>query len=214
MPDYDPPADYDGTPRRYLLPAGSTLWHIHPKNRKATDFTPYRQGRRSGAGRFDGPYPAYNAGLDAATTLAELLLGSIPLPAKGFRTLRRASVAGRRVSAVATAAELSLVSLCDAVDLAAVAQDVWLIHAEDCHDPRVRRWAEWLRAQAPWAAGFIWPPRRDVSQRAVVLFGDRCDSGALDPEPLFGVDLDDEYGAVWLNGILVRYRVRIMPPAK
>lgn len=67
---------------------------------------------------------------------------------------------------------------------------------------------------APWAHGIIWPTGYDHAQRLVVLFGDRCASGVLNGKPDFAVDLDDEYGAVWLNGILVHHRARVMPPRK
>ncbi|WAL63885.1 RES family NAD+ phosphorylase [Amycolatopsis cynarae] len=215
MPDYDPPAEFDGTPHRFLLPPDSLLWHVHPKTRKATEFTPYRPGRRH-AGRFDGteedPYPAYNAARSAPAALADVLLGSIPSPTKGFRTLRRVGVAGLRLSLVLTAVELSLVTLCDATDLNAVAQDVWLIRAEDSDLPRVRRWASWVRKQAPWAEGFLWPPKRDPGRHCVVLFGDRCDSGVFQPNAQHEVDLDDEFGAAYLNGMLAEYRVWIAPP--
>ncbi|HWD03370.1 MAG TPA: hypothetical protein VG674_13055 [Amycolatopsis sp.] len=218
MPDYDPPPDYTGTPNRFLLPHDTTLWRVHPQSRDATEFTPYRKARRAGDGRFDGsaedPYAAFNAGLDAAASLASVLMGGIPAPYRGFRTIRRVSVARQRASALATAEELHLVSLCDAVDLNAVAQDLWLIHSEECHEPRVRRWASWIRDRAPWSQGFLWPPRGGTSRRAVVLFGDRCGEDVLDPEPLFAVDLDDEFGAVWLNGILVEFRARVMPPRR
>lgn len=216
MPDYDPPENYSGTPNRFLLPAGTMLWHIHPQSRKPTEFTPHHRRPRLGAGRFDGtdeePFDAYNAGLEAATAVANVLLGGIPAPYTEFRTVRRVSVARQQVSVVATTTELSLVSLCDAIDLNAVGQDLWLIHSDECHDPRVRRWGRWIRANADWAEGFIWPPRGGPERRSVVLFGDRCDSAALEPDPLYEVNLDDEFGATWLNGVLVEYRARIMPP--
>lgn len=214
MPDYDPPAHYVGRPNRYLLPAGTILWRLHRRDRAATEFTRHGSGARGG--RFDGspsdPYSSYNAGLDAAATLAEVLLRSIPLPVNGFRTLRRVSVAGQRASAVATAIELSLVSLLTTPDLTAAAQDHWLIYEEDCDDPRVRRWASWIRAKASWAEGFIWPARRDAAHALVVLFGDRCNADVLEPKALYDIDLDTEEGAAFLNGILVRYRVRVAPP--
>lgn len=218
MPDYPPPAEYRGKPNRFLLPARTPLWRIHPQSVKPTDFTPYRSRRRAGAGRFDGspadPYAAYNSALEPGTAVANFLLEGIPLSATEVRTVRRVAVRGQRVSAVATTAELELVSLCDAADLAAVAQDLWLIEAEECDHPQVRLWAAWIRSRSDRTDGFIWPPRCQAARRAVVLFGDRCGPAVLEPDPLFGLDLDGDLGAHWLNSMLVEYRARIMPPRK
>jgi hypothetical protein len=218
VPDYSPPIAHRGKPNRFLLPARTTLWRIHPRSVKATDFTPCLSRRRIGAGRFDGtpadPYPAYNSALEPGTAVANFLLDGIPLSAEEFRTVRRVSVRGQRVSALATTAELDLVSLCDAADLAAVAQDLWLIEAEQCEHPHVRRWAAWIRDRSDKTDGFIWPPRCQTGRRAVVLFGDRCGSAVLEADPMFGLDLDGELGAHWLNSMLVEYRARIMLPRK
>jgi hypothetical protein len=70
----------------------------------------------------------------------------------------------------------------------------------------------WLREQAPWAQGFIWPVPGETGPRLVVLFGDRCGDGVFEPSPRFEVDLDSAVGAVWLNGVLVPYLAHIAPP--
>lgn len=216
MPDYPPPDDYTGTPHRYLLPAESILWRVHSQKVDATDFTPSGGRGRLGRGRFDGcttdSYASYHAGLDAAALLADLLLRGLLLPEKGFRVIRRTRVLGLRASAVSTTVELSLVSLLNTAALTAVAQDRWLITADETYPGRLGEWANWLRENARWASGFIWPAPYDHTRQLVVLFGDRCPSGALRSQPEFAVNLDDEYGAVWLNGILPRYRARIAPP--
>jgi hypothetical protein len=217
MPDYDPPSEHSELPHRFLLPEGSTLWHVHPQNRAATEFPARRPKSEHYRGRFDGsaaePYVPYNAGLDAATALATVFLGGIPYDEAKFRTMRRVAVKGKRASAVATATDLHLVSLCDAVDLSAVAQDVWLIHSDEVRDPRLDGWTSWIREKADWADGFLWPSKGSVHKRCIVLFDDRCKrTEVFDPDPLFSVDLDNGFGAVWLNGVLVEYRVRIMHP--
>lgn len=201
-----------GTPHRFLLPSGSVLWRIHPKATDACEFT--RAGRRLTRGRFDGRHDSYNAGLDARTLVAELLLRGITVPHNGFRTIRRARITGMRASAVSTSTELSLISLLTTPALAAVGQDTWLVLADDEDWSMTGMVADDLHDVAPWAHGIIWPTGYDHAQRLVVLFGDRCASGVLNGKPDFAVDLDDEYGAVWLNGILVHHRARVMPPRK
>ena len=212
MPDYDPPARYDGRPNRTVLPSGHVLWRLHKHSRKATEFC--RQAEPAlPANRFNGPvpYPTVNAGSDAGSTVAERLLLTVPDDGQ-FRTVRRVRVQGMRASAVATAVDLNLVSLITGVDLSAVAQDMWLVTAQDC--PRIARWTDWLREKAPWANGFVWPAARDARCTNVVLFDDRCGAEVLEPNPRFEVDLQGELGATWLNWVLVHHNARINPPAR
>jgi hypothetical protein len=215
VPDYDPPTRYTGTPHRFLLPAETILWRLHSRKIAATAFTPFSP---TSGGRFDAPlddpYGKHDTGTDAAAMLADILLRSVPPHSTSFRTIRRAAVIGQRASAITTATELHLVNLLDGPALAAVAQSRWLVAVEWTEFPRVQRWAGWIRTQAPWAHGFIWPATRNEHEQLIIMFADRCDSSAFEPDPLFEVDLDDDYGAVWLNGVMVRYRARINPPRK
>ncbi|MDQ3152493.1 MAG: RES family NAD+ phosphorylase [Actinomycetota bacterium] len=216
MPDYLPPPNYSDTPHRYLLPTDTMLWRVHRQKDEPTDFTKYHGNRRFQYGRFAGsaadPYATWHASQDIATILADILLRSTQVSPTGYRMVRRVAVTGQRASALSTLMELELVSLRSAPDLAAVAQDVWLIHAEDIDDPMIRRWASWIRSRATSAVGFIWPPRLASQHHLVVLFGDRCSAGLFDPEPITQIDLDDESGAAWLNWVLRPYRARINPP--
>lgn len=216
MPDYLPPPNYSDEPHRFLLPAETMMWRVHRRSKEPTDFTEYHDNRRFQYGRFRGtaadPYASWHASPDAATILTDILLRGVELSPTGYRTVRRVAVAGQCASALSTAVELQLVSLLSAADLAAVAQDVWLIHADDVHDPMIRRWASWIRFQAQWASGFIWSPRRAGRHQLVVLFEDRCKADVFDPDPITQIDLDDEYGAEWLNWVLRPYRARINLP--
>ncbi|HEX5403903.1 MAG TPA: hypothetical protein VFX16_16575 [Pseudonocardiaceae bacterium] len=199
-------------PNRYLLPAGTVLWRIHSQKTDAAGFTAFDKGPRVFRARFEcEPHPGYSAGLDAQTLIADLLLRGIRMSERRFRTVRRVRILGMRASAVPTAAELSLVSLVSTPDLVAanLANDV--LFAEEIPGV-IREWADRIRERAPWAHGLIWPTEHDRTRRLVVLFGDRCGSAALDSPPVFTVDLDDEYGAVWLNGMLAPYYARVMPP--
>jgi hypothetical protein len=193
------------------------LWRVHPRTKEPTEFTGYQDTRRFQYGRFRGsaadPYASWHGSPDAEALLADILLRAVELPPTGYRTVRRVAVIGQRATKLSTAVELALVSLLSSADLAAVAQDVWLIHADDMHDPMIRRWASWIRAQALWASGFIWPPRRDARHQLVVLFEDRCKPDIFDPDPITQIDLDDEYGAQWLNCMVLCYhKARINPP--
>ena len=209
------PTRFDAAPHFRLLPAGTRLWRVHDRRYNATDFNPRASDANFGGGRFDGtdrdPYPTYYAGLGPETVLAEALLRAIPFNDKGVRRIPRVSVRNRRLSTVETTDELTLVDLCSGQALAAVAQDSWLIHAEAADYHATRRWASWIRDQAPKAQGLIWPSKREGGRRILVLFGDRCPTG-ITVEHSPGRDLDDLEGAVTINRLLAPYGAVVAAP--
>ncbi|ACY96986.1 RES family NAD+ phosphorylase [Thermomonospora curvata] len=219
MPPATPPEHYCPTPYLYTLPAGSRLWRVHKKERKPTDFNPRPARIKREGGRFDGttadPYPYYYAALDADVALVETFLRDLPFTHEGNRLIVQKKVRGRRISAVETTMDLSLVDLLSGEALAAVAQDTWLIHALPEHYHLTRQWASWIREHAPQAQGMIWPSKREGAQPALVLFGDegRCPPDALRVVPDAGADFDDPAGFAWLNERLAPYRAHVMPPA-
>jgi hypothetical protein len=209
------PGTAGGPPHRHLLAVNTLLWRIHSQKVDATAFTPARTSGRLYRGPFDcEPRPGYNAGLDAQTHLADLLLPGIPVAQGEFRTLRRARIRGMRASAVPVAEELSLINLLTGPALAAADLTYWLLFAEEHDHGTLGEWANRIRATTPWAQGVIWPTGHDHNRQVVMLFRDRCEPHVLGSPPVFAVDLDDEYGAVWLNGMLAPYRTRVAPPGK
>lgn len=224
MPLAPPPADYDGHPVRHVLRRGSCLWHVHGRVYPASGFKSALSSRLFGGGRFDATdedrYPYWYAALDERTAVAEVLLRDLPYDQRGTRALTREAVAGRRISGLTLTRDLDLVSLIDEVDLAAVAQDQWLVVATGHEYVQTRAWGHWLRGAAPWAQGFIWSSRRDRGRSVIVLFGDRCatmfgtdyERNLLHEVSELAIDLDDKAGADWLNGLLEPYRVAVSPP--
>jgi hypothetical protein len=200
------------------MTSGTRLWRVYRRTRAATAFKPVPADRHFGGGRFDGtpdaPYAYFYAALNPETALLEALVRSIPFNHRGVRYLRRAALAELSVSAVETTADLKLISLLTTADLAASCQDEWLVQADPPEYPQTRRWGHWLREQAPWGQGLIWPSRRDIGRSTVVLFGDRTPPGLLTPVAGTTVDLDDADGARWLNATLAPYRVQVKPPRK
>nr|WP_218889701.1 RES family NAD+ phosphorylase [Saccharopolyspora hordei] len=198
------------------MPADTALFRLHERARHAAEFKPAHVSFGAPGGRFDGtpedPFPTYYAGLHVTTALAEVLLRNISFGHDGQRLIRRAQIAGRRFSAVRTKRELTLVSLLTGPDLAAVAQDSWLVDAEgrDAY-PHTRSWASWIRSQADWADGLIWPSKRDTGKPAVVLFGDRCADALDGAEPDLHIDLDSPIGEAWLATMLAPYRAAVAP---
>jgi hypothetical protein len=216
MPFGRPPDNYPGEPNRYRLPEGSQLWRVQDQRRGAAEFKRVPADKHFGGGRFDAtdddPYPYLYAAVTATTALAETLVRSLPFGRGRQRILPRKAVAGRRLCLLEVTAELRLVSLLTHADLSAVKQDEWLVQSDPRDYAFTRRWAHWLRSQAPWAQGLIWSSRRDLGEQSVVLFGDRCPDQALRAVSPDCQDLDDLAGAASLNALLAPYRVQIRPP--
>ena len=224
MPLTPPPAEYDGTPKRHVLSRGTCLWRIHRCADAAHNFRSKPSGVVFGGARFDStdldPYPFWYAALCETTAVAEVLLRDLHPDERGTRVLTRRAVAERRLAGLTLTQNLDLVSLIAGQDLAAVAQDAWLVTASGHEYAQTRAWAHWLRAQAPWAHGFIWESLRDRGGWAIILFGDRCaatfgasyEESLLHEVPELAVELGDKAGADWLNRLLQPWRVAVEMP--
>jgi len=217
MPRILPPHHYQGVPRRRMFPAGTQRRRVHARESGPLEFSIAVTGNPFSGGRF-GPLPEdeYSylcATFSARTAVAEVLLECLPFDDQDARILPRAAVENRLLSSVELATEVTLLTLTTSADLAAVGQDEWLVQAGHADYPRTRRWARWLRRQAPWAHGLLWPSRRDAGGQAVCLFGDRCGHGQLRPGVLPTVELGGGPGAALLSEILADYRVMIRPAA-
>lgn len=224
MPAAEPPVDFDGQPNRYLLRRGNCLWRVHRRRYSARSFRSAAGADVAHGARFDGapddPYPHIYTALDEVTALAEILLRNLPPNREGRRAVPRRAVAGRQLSGLTLTRDLSLISLITGQDLAAVGQDHWLVTAQGGEYACTRKWAHWLRGQASWAHGLIWPSLRNGGGMAVMLFGDRCaaefgtgyDRLLLHEVTDLAVDLDDEAGTGWLNGVLGPFRAAVPGP--
>ena len=224
MPNRTPPPYYDGTPHRYTLGRGSCLWRVHDRKYCARSFKAVPADPLFGGARFDATeadrYPYYYGALDQGTAVAETLFRDLYHDDRGMRLLTGTALAGRQISGLTLTRDLDLVSLINGQDLAAIAQDAWLVTASGPEYAQTRGWGHWLRSQAKWAHGFIWDSLRDRGGLAVVLFGDRLAAAfgkdyervLLHEVPELAVPLDDVTEADWLNGLLGQYRVAVEPP--
>jgi len=183
MTNVMPPLAYTGAPALTVLPARTVLFRVHRAALPADAFNDKPRHRYYGGGRFDATdddhYPYLYAGESIEVAVAETLLRDLPLSHTGIRQLPLAAIQGRRISAVITTTDLTMVSLRTAVDLAAVCQDSWLTTCDPCCYAQSRHWAHWIRARAPAAAGFTWMSRREPTQQAFILFGDRTPPGPI-----------------------------------
>jgi hypothetical protein len=215
VPAFAPPAHLRATPVLATLPAGSKLWRVHGQSLPDPLFTTEPSDPQFGAGRFDAAppedYPFCYAGLSPGTALMERFCRGIRYNDSGVRVIRRSQVRGQQLSTIELIDDLRLVSLQTQQDLAAVQQDSWLIHADAAEYSKTSAWAHWIRKLAPTAAGIIWPSKRDISGRAVVLFGDRCQHllmYGLNP----AIDLTTVGGATFIQTALADYKVTIALP--
>jgi hypothetical protein len=218
MPLARPPTAANASPSSVVLQAGVRLWRVHRKYRSGAAFNHVKSDPHFGGSRFDStpddPYPYLYAAPTEQTALLETLVRGIPFDDSGRRQIRRAEIAGYRITAIETAQDLTLISLLTTADLAAACQDEWLIQTSPAEYPQTRRWGQWLRSQASWAQGLAWPSVRNLGRPSVVLFGDRLPAGLIQVVPGSAVDLDSSIGAAWLNTQLAPYRISVRPPSR
>ncbi|MGW4232066.1 RES family NAD+ phosphorylase [Streptomyces sp. NPDC004980] len=179
MNDFFPMITWELRPHRGVIPAGTELWRVHKSRYAAHQFNPTLADIHFDGGRFEGtrldPYHSLYVADTAVTALAESVLRSQPYASSsGMREIPFATVSGRSLSVLRTTRELTLVSLIEEKDLAAVRQNSTLLEDERNY-AKSRRWASEIRAQAPDAMGLIWQSRRDRPRNAMVLFQDRCE---------------------------------------
>jgi hypothetical protein len=197
-----------GTPRRHVLPAGTSLWRVHRSGSPATDFDTPRATAGPGGGRFDsvgpGGYPYLYGSTEQSTALTERFVRHL-----GDRYLPRKTLEHQTVSVVTTTTDLNLLRLVTGPDLAAVHQDDWLTTARGPDYDLTRRWTRWLREQVQWAQGVVWQSSIDQPNWTIMLFGDRCGADAL--RPVLAERLDDNRRDGWLRHLLDPFGVKLSP---
>ncbi|MFF7144814.1 RES family NAD+ phosphorylase [Streptomyces nodosus] len=217
MAKHPPPDTLPGEPTRAVLRAGTSLYRVHATHREPSAYNSHLSHAFYFGGRFDStPYDRYGylyAGFSVGAAVCEVLLRSLPFESDGSpRLLQRKVFERRSLSFLRLAADIEVVSLMSAVDLAAVAQDPWLIHTEGADYPQTRDWGHWIRSQTKsWAQGFVWPSKRDPADQVAVFFDDRGEAPLLEPAGAPPVDFGTEEGELWLNGVLTPYRTRTAP---
>ncbi len=217
-PAGQPPASAEPkiSPCLVKIGADTLLWRVHSIHRLATSFKDEPTDEVFGGGRFDAtpadPYSFLYAAPMPETAILETITRDLPFRTTHFRTIRRANVKNLTLSPVLITEPLTLISLISTIDLASALQDEWLIQCESRDYSQTRRWAKWLRMQVPTAQGIVWMSRRDLGNRSMVLFGDRC-RRVLAPGTEPAINLASRAGADWLNQRMKPYRIRIMPPS-
>ncbi|SDC89345.1 RES domain-containing protein [Actinokineospora iranica] len=198
-------------PARFLVPAGSLLWRVHPRDRGVDEFDVV--GPR--AMRFDsldGGYSWLYASESEVTALAEWFFPHTSRNGGGVLTVRRREVAGMQVSALRVSRDIAVVSLLSDRDLAAAGVDPVAVTDGPEGFVGSRKHAATLHRELPEAAGIVWASTENLPRRTFLLFGDRVPAGVLRPVPELGRDLDDPAGAAWLTETLAPLRARVAAP--
>jgi hypothetical protein len=217
MAKYPPPDALPGEPTRATLRAGTPVYRVHSTHRAPSAYNSRPSHAFYYGGRFDStrydPYGYLYLGFSIGAAVSEVLLRSLPFESDGGpRLLPRVAFERRSLSFLRLTADVEVVSLMSGADLAAVAQDSWLVHTEGADYPQTRDWGHWIRRQTkPWAQGFVWPSKREPADRVAILFDDRGRAPLLEPAGADPVDFGTEEGERWLNGVLAPYWTRTAP---
>jgi len=108
---------------------------------------------------------------------------------------------------------VALLSLHTVFDLCGVQQNNdWLVRSEPTEYAFTRRWTHWLRAEAPWAQGFLYGSRLAFPNVSLVLFDLDADSDLLEATGEPARDLDEPDSVRWLDSRLRPFHVRVGPP--
>lgn len=214
MPNVVVPDGFKGRPKRFELPAGTSLARVHNLCFGPAGFNPNLAAAGRG-GRFDGttddPYSFLYAGEDELVAISETLLRDVPLDRLG-RYLPVKVLEGRALSWLRSTRAVRLARLLSAQDLAAVGQDTWLTMARSADYAATRRWAHAIRRWAPWAEGFVWRSRREPEGKAFVFFADRVRPGTLVEDASRSANwgrIDQGPGEIRVRRVLAGYRVTL-----
>ncbi|SFK21731.1 RES family NAD+ phosphorylase [Streptomyces pini] len=212
-----PPDGVTMAPVLTVLPAGTLLWRLHSDRYGPAEFNPrlahgYFKGNRFDAMEPDG-YPYLYAALEPVAALAEVFLRSREFENRtAVRMIPWAQASRYRLSAVRTAADVTLVDLTTAEGLAAVWQDEWLVDCEEREYDKTRYWVQLIRRHSAAAQGLCWTSKRCRPRRALQLFGDRCAPGTLVRIPEESYRLESATDLKEVNRLLEPLRAQVSVP--
>lgn len=176
-----PPGDLD--PLVEVVPAGSALWRCHDLRFGPAEFNP----GLGAPGRFHPfgapgqvPVPTLYAAASAEGALAETVLHDVPVAGPG-RRVSWARLGRMGLSRLTAGRDLRVVAFHGAGLRRLGLRPGQLTDTSPAHYARTVVWAAAVHRWDGQADGITWMSRQLNSERAVVLFGDRVEPGALVP---------------------------------
>jgi len=175
-----------------ITPNPAELWRVAKQGQQLSFYT----SKKPGGNRFD-PLPAPDTGVgvlylatspDAA--VAEALLRWHDEVEVGTNIeLERSRFENKKIYRMGLTRSLNLVD-CTGLGVAILQQTIdasapqgWraedIFQCSSAHYAQTQQWAGWFRAQEPDADGVQWMSRQFNSEKAIVLFGDRCSAADL-----------------------------------
>src|SRR3989344_194649 len=195
------------------LPQGQVLHRVHQNQYRADQFNPGVRGNARFSPIQDGrgqPIPTLYGGTTVECALMETVFHDVPHTA-GFKSFDKSKLAGQVHSTVEGRQSLQVVDLASVPLRKLGITRKQLIDSEKDHYPATRPWAEAIHRQCPEAQGLSWVSRQDDSARAVVLFGDRIPTGALQQQGTSRSLVDDGSAYDAVLDLAERIGVHIVP---
>ncbi|MHB8293646.1 MAG: RES family NAD+ phosphorylase [Acidimicrobiales bacterium] len=177
-----PPEDLD--PLVEVVAAGSVLWRCHDRRFASAQSNP-GLGAPGRFHPFDGPgqvpVPVLYVSASAEGALAETVLHDVPVAGRG-RRVSWARLGRMGLSRLAAGRDLHLVVFHGAGLRRLGLRPAQLTDTSPAHYARTVAWAAAAHRWNGEVDGIIWMSRQLNSERALVLFGDRVEPGALVPD--------------------------------
>jgi len=159
----------------WTLETGRTWYRISKRPFKPDQFNFTKADNPYKGGRFDslsGDFGYTYLASTLASAVDEVLLRDAPFSNLGARSVPSASLIDRYYVEIDLQDDLELLNLISVDALAQVGQGYWLTDCDGFDYMHTRFWTQTLRSWAPNVSGFVWRPRHNHEDLAVVLFKD------------------------------------------
>lgn len=173
----------DALVRRMTWPKTDIIHRVHPEAYGADVFNPGPRGNARFSPILDTrgeSIPTIYGGETFDCAAMETVYHDVPF-APGLKSVAKRKLRGHLYSQLASSSELTLADLRVTALRKLGVTRAQLIDTEKDRYPYTRSWAEAIHAQCADVQGLCWVSRQDDRALAIVLFGDRVDSGLLSP---------------------------------
>ncbi|WP_260833964.1 RES family NAD+ phosphorylase [Sphingopyxis sp. P1IMeth2] len=164
-------------------PKTDIIHRVHPEAYDADVFNPGPRGNARFSPILDirgKSIPTIYGGETFDCAAMETVYHDVPF-APGLKSVAKRKLRGHLYSQLASSSALTLADLRVTALRKLGVTRAQLIDTEKDRYPYTRSWAEAIHAQCADVQGLCWVSRQDDRALAIILFGDRIDSGLLSP---------------------------------